>query len=129
MPIWCCCWKTAPALAELVALCGASPWISEQLAHNPVLLDELLDRASLYTAPDKELLRDELRQQVARLAVDDLEAQMDALRYFKAVARAAGRCQRAGRSPAADAGQRQIDLDRRGDTGTGTGRRLGRPDQ
>ena len=29
-------------------------------------------------------MRDELRQQVARLGVDDLEAQMDALRYFKA---------------------------------------------
>jgi glutamate-ammonia-ligase adenylyltransferase len=76
--------ENPPALAELAALCGASPWISEQIARNPVLLDELLDRASLYTAPDKELLRDELRQQVARLAVDDLEAQMDALRYFKA---------------------------------------------
>ncbi|MEZ5502781.1 MAG: bifunctional [glutamate--ammonia ligase]-adenylyl-L-tyrosine phosphorylase/[glutamate--ammonia-ligase] adenylyltransferase [Halioglobus sp.] len=76
--------ENLPALAELAALCGGSPWISEQLAHNPVLLDELLDRASLYTAPDKDLLRNELRQQVARLAVDDLEAQMDALRYFKA---------------------------------------------
>jgi glutamate-ammonia-ligase adenylyltransferase len=49
-----------------------------------VLLDELLDRASLYTAPDKEQLADDLRQQVARLAPDDLEAQMEALRYFKA---------------------------------------------
>ena len=72
------------ALRELVVLCGASPWIAEQLAQNPVLLDELLDRASLYTAPDKSLLRDELRQQVARLGENDLEAQMDALRYFKA---------------------------------------------
>jgi len=76
--------ENPPALIDLVALCGASPWISEQLASNPVLLDELLDRASLYTAPDKDLLRDELRQQVARLMVDDLEAQMDTLRYFKA---------------------------------------------
>jgi glutamate-ammonia-ligase adenylyltransferase len=76
--------ENSPALRELVVLCGASPWISEQLARHPVLLDELLDRASLYTAPDKALLQDELRQQVARLAPDDLEAQMDALRYFKA---------------------------------------------
>ena len=76
--------ENPPALAELVALCGASPWIAEQMARHPVLLDELLDRASLYTAPDKALLQDELRQQVARLAPDDLEAQMDALRYFKA---------------------------------------------
>ena len=76
--------ENPPALRELIVLCGASPWISEQLARHPVLLDELLDRASLYTAPDKALLQDELRQQVARLAIDDLEAQMDVLRYFKA---------------------------------------------
>ncbi len=71
------------ALAELVTLCQASPWIAAQLASHPVLLDELLDRASLYTAPEKALLQDELRQQVARLPMDDLEAQMDALRYYK----------------------------------------------
>ncbi|NND67189.1 MAG: bifunctional [glutamate--ammonia ligase]-adenylyl-L-tyrosine phosphorylase/[glutamate--ammonia-ligase] adenylyltransferase, partial [Halioglobus sp.] len=40
--------ENPPALGELAALCGASPWIAEQLARNPVLLDELLDRASLY---------------------------------------------------------------------------------
>jgi glutamate-ammonia-ligase adenylyltransferase len=76
--------ENRPALSELVSLCAASPWISEQLTRNPSLLDELLDRASLYTAPDKSLLRDVLRQQVARLAAGDTEAQMDALRYFKA---------------------------------------------
>ena len=76
--------ENPPALAELVMLCGASPWIAEQMTRHPVLLDELLDRASLYRPPDKEELRSELNQQVARLAIDDLEAQMDALRYFKA---------------------------------------------
>ena len=76
--------ENPPALRELVVLCGASPWIAEQMARHPVLLDELLDRASLIHAPDKALLQNELRQQVARLALDDLEAQMDALRYFKA---------------------------------------------
>ena len=45
--------ENPPALGELVTLCGASPWIAEQMAQHPVLLDELLDRASLYTAPDK----------------------------------------------------------------------------
>ncbi|MEH6515673.1 MAG: bifunctional [glutamate--ammonia ligase]-adenylyl-L-tyrosine phosphorylase/[glutamate--ammonia-ligase] adenylyltransferase [Halioglobus sp.] len=72
------------ALTELVSLCHASPWISEQLARSPVLLDELLDGASLYSAPDKALLDAELRPQVARLLPHDLEAQMDTLRYFKA---------------------------------------------
>ena len=76
--------ENPPAMHELVVLCAASPWISQQMSRHPVLLDEFLNRESLYTAPDKDLLCDELRQQVARLAVDDLEAQMDALRYFKA---------------------------------------------
>jgi len=71
------------ALVDLVRLCSASPWISQEMAKRPVLLDEFLDRGSLYTAPDKKLMQDELRQQVARLAPDDLESQMDALRYFK----------------------------------------------
>ena len=76
--------ENPPALAELVSLCCASPWIAEQMSRNPVLLDEFLDRSSLYNAPDKDELRNQLAQQVARLATDDLEAQMDALRYFKA---------------------------------------------
>lgn len=76
--------ENPPALAELVMLCGASPWIAEQLTRHPMLLDELLDRGSLYRPPDKDELRSLLNQQVARLAADDLEAQMDALRYFKA---------------------------------------------
>ena len=76
--------ENPPALAELALLCGASPWIAEQMARHPVLLDEFLDRASLYNAPGKDELRNLLQQQVARLAPDDLEAQMDTLRYFKA---------------------------------------------
>ncbi len=58
--------ENPPALAELVALCEASPWIAELLAAQPVLLDELLDRSSLYSAPDRERLQEELRQQVDR---------------------------------------------------------------
>ncbi|MFN2327425.1 MAG: bifunctional [glutamate--ammonia ligase]-adenylyl-L-tyrosine phosphorylase/[glutamate--ammonia-ligase] adenylyltransferase [Chromatocurvus sp.] len=76
--------ENPPALAELVALCEASPWIAELLAAQPVLLDELLDRSSLYSAPDRERLQEELRRQVDRLPLTDLEAQMEALRYFKA---------------------------------------------
>jgi glutamate-ammonia-ligase adenylyltransferase len=44
----------------------------------------LLDTADLYSAPDRDILANELRQQLARLAPDDLEGNMDALRYFKA---------------------------------------------
>ncbi len=72
------------ALEELVALCAASPWISAEIARNPVLLDELLDTAELYSAPDRDALAAELQQQLSRAAPGDLEARMEALRYFKA---------------------------------------------
>lgn len=72
------------AAAQLYKLCSASPWISDQMARYPVLLDELLDSNRLYQTPDRNRLRNELRQQVSRLAVDDLEGHMDTLRYFKA---------------------------------------------
>jgi len=72
------------ALSELVSLCASSPWIADLMARHPVLLDELLDRSSLYRVSDPAMLKEELRQQVTRLPTDDLEAQMDALRYFKA---------------------------------------------
>jgi [glutamine synthetase] adenylyltransferase / [glutamine synthetase]-adenylyl-L-tyrosine phosphorylase len=71
------------ALRELVVLCAASPWISAQLAQHPVLLDELLNAGTLYVAPEKEVLQSDLQQQVLRLSWDDLEAHMEALRYFK----------------------------------------------
>jgi len=71
------------ALQELVVLCAASPWISAQLARHPVLLDELLNAGTLYVAPQKSELQSDLRQQLLRLDWDDLEAQMEALRYFK----------------------------------------------
>ena len=76
--------ENPPALADLTLLCAASPWIAEQLARYPALLDELLDRASLYCAPERDALRTALRRALARLSVDDLEGHMEALRYFKA---------------------------------------------
>jgi glutamate-ammonia-ligase adenylyltransferase len=71
------------AILQLVRLCAASPWIADQIAQYPVLLDELLTPESLYTPPDKSRLRDELRRDVLRLAWDDLEGHMEALRYFR----------------------------------------------
>lgn len=71
------------ALKQLVRLCAASLLIADQLTHYPALLDELLTPESLYAPPNKELLRDELRRDVLRLAWDDLEGHMEALRYFR----------------------------------------------
>jgi len=73
------------ALAQLVKLCAASPWISALLTRHPSLLDELLDARSLYTPLDRPGLESELRQSLLRIPQDDLEQQMEALRHFKQV--------------------------------------------
>jgi glutamate-ammonia-ligase adenylyltransferase len=71
------------ALKQLITLCSASPWIAEQLAHAPLLLDELIDPQVLYSPLDKISMQQELRQQLLRLPEDDLEQHMESLRYFK----------------------------------------------
>ncbi|MGB0466466.1 MAG: bifunctional [glutamate--ammonia ligase]-adenylyl-L-tyrosine phosphorylase/[glutamate--ammonia-ligase] adenylyltransferase [Pontibacterium sp.] len=71
------------ALKQLVKLCSASGWFSEQLAKQPILLDELIDQRTLYAPPDKDQIRNELRQQLLRIPEEDVEQLMEALRYFK----------------------------------------------
>ncbi|HEY5718073.1 MAG TPA: bifunctional [glutamate--ammonia ligase]-adenylyl-L-tyrosine phosphorylase/[glutamate--ammonia-ligase] adenylyltransferase [Motiliproteus sp.] len=71
------------ALTQLVKLCSASPWFAQQLARQPILLDELIDVRSLYSPPNREALEDELRQELLRIPEEDVEALMNALRYFK----------------------------------------------
>ncbi len=71
------------ALEHLAKLCTASPWIADQIARNPALLDEFLNLGDLYNPPKRDQLADELRQQLAHIPEDDLEAQMEALRYFR----------------------------------------------
>ncbi len=71
------------ALTQLVRLCSDSPWIASLLAESPLLLDELLNAESLYTPPAKAELQDDLRQQMLRIPFEDLEEQMESLRYFK----------------------------------------------
>lgn len=71
------------ALERLVMVAIASPWIMQQLAKQPVLLDELLNTQGLGQVPDVQALRELLRQQGLRLAVDDQEGHMQMLRYFR----------------------------------------------
>ncbi|WP_448218822.1 bifunctional [glutamate--ammonia ligase]-adenylyl-L-tyrosine phosphorylase/[glutamate--ammonia-ligase] adenylyltransferase [Endozoicomonas sp. 2B-B] len=71
------------ALEHLISLCTASPWIADQIARHPALLDEFLDIGDLYNPPKKAELEHDLRQQLTHIPEDDLEAQMEALRYFK----------------------------------------------
>ncbi|NIG19250.1 bifunctional [glutamate--ammonia ligase]-adenylyl-L-tyrosine phosphorylase/[glutamate--ammonia-ligase] adenylyltransferase [Pantoea sp. Al-1710] len=71
------------ALRHLIRLCAASPMVASQLARYPLLLDELLDPATLYQATATDAYRDELRQYLLRIPTDDEEQQLEALRQFK----------------------------------------------
>ncbi|SDK16121.1 glutamate-ammonia-ligase adenylyltransferase [Methylophilus rhizosphaerae] len=70
------------ALALIVKLCAASPWIAQYVSAHPVLLDELLNKQTLFRRLDAVQLKAELTQHMAHLA-GDVEAQMDAMRHFK----------------------------------------------
>lgn len=71
------------ALSQLVRLCAASPWIAALLTRHPLLLDELLDPRTLYAPLERAALEGELNAELARLGVEDLEQQMEALRHFQ----------------------------------------------
>ena len=71
------------ALSQLVKLFSASEWIAHWISQHPVLLDELIDPASLYAPSTKEAMRTEIQSRLAHLPEDDLEAQMEALREFR----------------------------------------------
>ncbi|MBK0124608.1 bifunctional [glutamate--ammonia ligase]-adenylyl-L-tyrosine phosphorylase/[glutamate--ammonia-ligase] adenylyltransferase [Pantoea sp. S61] len=71
------------ALRHLIRLCAASPMVASQLARYPLLLDELLDPATLYQPTATDAYRDELRQYLLRIPTDDEEQQLEALRQFK----------------------------------------------
>jgi glutamate-ammonia-ligase adenylyltransferase len=71
------------ALTQLVSLCDASLWISRYLARYPLLLDELLDPASLYRPLDRDQIHAKLGRQLKQVPADDPEQLLDALRHFK----------------------------------------------
>jgi glutamate-ammonia-ligase adenylyltransferase len=71
------------ALAHLVKLVDASPWIASLLSQHPVLLDELLDPRTLYRPPPRSALEAEIKRRLGRAPAEDLEAQIEALCIFK----------------------------------------------
>jgi len=71
------------ALRHLIRLCAASPMVASQLARYPLLLDELLDPATLYQPTATDAYRDELRQYLLRIPAEDEEQQLEAVRQFK----------------------------------------------
>jgi len=72
------------AMSRLVDLCGRSQYIADQIALQPVLLDELLDPQVYSIAVTKADLAVELRQRLAALAASDSEMVMDSIVQYQA---------------------------------------------
>ena len=70
------------ALTRLAEMVSASGWVAQYLTRHPILLDELLDTRTLYSAPDWGALKQALRAQLDD-AAHDTERQMDILCHFK----------------------------------------------
>lgn len=70
------------ALSQLVKLFSASAWIADWISAHPVVMDELIDAASLYSGVDYETIRVDLERRLAQIDEQDLEAQMNLLREF-----------------------------------------------
>ena len=70
------------ALVQLARLTGMSPWIADQIARQPLLLDELIDPRRLYEPLRRADLDAELDALLAPLGSEDLEQQMERLRQF-----------------------------------------------
>ena len=70
-------------LEHLTRLFAASSWVAQTLTQIPSLLDELLSPSTLYSLPERNSLRDELRQRLLRLEPDDVEVHMETMRYFR----------------------------------------------
>ena len=71
------------ALAQLLRLSSASPWICDYLARYPVLFDDLLDTRTLFEPLKKDDIDQQLTRLLANIDVQDLEQLMIVLRQFK----------------------------------------------
>ena len=67
------------SLLRVIRMMAASEWASKYLTRHPVLLDELLDEATLHTPPDWSQFANECERQLAAFP-GDTERQMDILR-------------------------------------------------
>ncbi len=71
------------ALAQLIKLASASPWICEYLSLYPILFDELLNPITLFEPLKKTDLSRDLRRELEKIDCTDDEQLMISLRQFK----------------------------------------------
>jgi glutamate-ammonia-ligase adenylyltransferase len=71
------------ALDRLAQVCDTSAFLARQVAEHPLLLDELIDPRIFESPPTQPELAAGLRERLAGIPEQDLDAQMDALRRFQ----------------------------------------------
>jgi [glutamine synthetase] adenylyltransferase / [glutamine synthetase]-adenylyl-L-tyrosine phosphorylase len=74
------------ALDRLIEVCAISGFLARQIADFPLLLDELIDAKAFDELPSREGFRQSLAARTERIASDDPERQVEALRQFQKVA-------------------------------------------
>ncbi|MGO8830289.1 MAG: bifunctional [glutamate--ammonia ligase]-adenylyl-L-tyrosine phosphorylase/[glutamate--ammonia-ligase] adenylyltransferase [Steroidobacteraceae bacterium] len=74
------------ALDRLIDVCAISGFLARQIADFPLLLDELIDAKAFDEIPSRAGFARELAARTERLAADDPERQVEALREFQKIA-------------------------------------------
>jgi [glutamine synthetase] adenylyltransferase / [glutamine synthetase]-adenylyl-L-tyrosine phosphorylase len=78
--------ENAAALRRLVALCGQSQFLSDQIAAQPLLLDELIDERLVDAPPSRPQFVEDLAVRRAAMHAEDPERQVEMLRQFQSAA-------------------------------------------
>ncbi len=76
-------YENPQVIERLLSIAAASSWVMHQFIQYPALLDELLEEKSCDELSSLKGITNNLQQQALRVPQDDLEEQMDMLRYFK----------------------------------------------
>lgn len=78
--------ESAAALRRLVVLCSHSQFLADQIAAQPLLLDELIDERLVEEPPTREQFAEDLALRRAAMQDDEPERQVELLRQFQSAA-------------------------------------------
>ena len=78
--------ENAAALRRLVSLCEQSQFLADQIAAQPLLLDELIDERLIEEAPTRAQFADELALRRRNMQGEEPERQVELLREFQSAA-------------------------------------------
>lgn len=78
--------ENSAALQRLVRLCAQSQFLADQIAAQPLLLDELIDERVVEEPPSREQFANDLSARRAAIQAEDPERQVELLRQFQSAA-------------------------------------------